>query len=260
MEIEVLDFDKKANRLAVAIKDTNAAFVNAIRRIAMEEVPVLAIEDVELRKNSTVMYDEMIALRLGLVPIKTEPGALNLPAECKCAGAGCAQCQVKFILNVTEPGYVYSEELKGKDPKIKPVLDKLPVAKMIKGQKLEIEATAVLGQGKEHAKWSPGIVYYKHYPIIKATTDIKDPALAEKFPGIFTEKGGKIAINEAALIKSNLTDSIDEITGGAVKVEDKENDFIIYIESWGQLECKEILAEALRIYSEKIEALQKALK
>ncbi len=259
MEIEILENDKKSNKLIFVLKDANTSIANALRRIAVDEVPVMAIEDVEIRKNSSVLYDEIIAHRLGLVPLKTDLESYNLPSGCKCEGAGCARCQAKLTLSYDDAGIVFSEELKPKDPKIKPVFGKIPIVKLLKGQKLEIEATAVLGTGKEHAKWSPGLVYYKHYPIIKMTGELKDPSLVEKFPKVFENKNGKISINEEEFIKSQLTDSIDEITGRAVEIEIKENDFVFFVESWGQLECKEIIEHAAGILGDKLDEFKEVL-
>lgn len=259
MEISVLDYDKKANRLAVVMRNTDVAVVNAVRRAAMDEVPVMAIEDVEFRKNSSAIYDETIAHRLGLVPLKTDIESYNLPDECKCGGAGCARCQVKLTLSAQGPCTVYAEELKSKDPKIKPVFGKTPILSLLKGQKLEIEATAMLGKGREHAKWAPGLVHYKHYPEIKEAGEIKDSSLLDRFPKVFELKGKKVAVNEQEFAKSNLTDSIDELTGGAVRIEDRQNDFVMFVESWGQLECKEILDNAVDIFTEKLESFQEEL-
>ncbi len=259
MEISVLDYDKKANKLLVAMRDTNVAIVNAIRRIAIDEVPVMAVEDVEFRKNSSAIYDETIAHRIGLVPLKTDLEGYNLPEECKCSGAGCARCQVKLTLVAQGPCTVYSEELKSKDPKIKPAFGKMPIVSLLKGQKLEIEATAILGKGREHAKWSPGLVHYKHYPEIKNAGEIKDTSLVDRFPKVFELKGKKIGINEQEFVKSNLTDSMDELTGGAVVIEDMPNDFVMFVESWGQLECKEILESAVGIFNQKLESFQEEL-
>ncbi len=259
MEIEVIDYDKKANRLFFVLKDSNVSIANALRRIAIDEVPVMAIEDVELRKNSSVLYDETVGHRLGLVPLKTDLESYNLPSECKCGGVGCARCQVKLTLEADEAGYVYSEGLKSKDPKIKPVFGKMPIVKLLKGQKLEIEATATLGLGKEHAKWSPGLVFYKHYPHLKIVREIKEQSLVELFPKIFESKSGKITINESEFLKSHLTDSIEEITEGAVKVEEDESSFVFVVESWGQLDCKEIMESAISIYEKKLAEFQKEM-
>ncbi len=59
-----------------------------------EEVPTMAIEDVEFRKNNSILYDEIIAHRLGLVPLKTDLKSYNLPEKCKCKGEGCARFQL----------------------------------------------------------------------------------------------------------------------------------------------------------------------
>ncbi len=250
---------KDENRLVFSADDVDAAFANALRRVAIQEVPVMAIEDVELRRNSSVLYDEIIAHRLGLVPLKTDLESYNLREKCKCNGVGCAQCTLKLSLKAIGPGIVPASELKSKDPKVKPVFGDTIIVKLLKGQKLELEATAILGKGKEHAKWSPGLVYYKKYPVFKTNGEIKDRTLAEKFPDIFELKGGKVTINEKNLIASHLSDSIESLTGGAVKTEDKENSYVFIVESWGQLSCQEIIEEALSQLTEKYEELKKGL-
>ena len=108
MNIELLKLDKKQKKLSFILKNASPAFANAIRRNAIEEVPVMAIEDVEFRNNSSVIYDEIVAHRLGLIPLTTDLKSYNLPDKCKCDGKGCAQCQLKLILKVRGQGVVYS--------------------------------------------------------------------------------------------------------------------------------------------------------
>ena len=260
MIIKLISKDEKNNKLVFSVDGIDAAFANAIRRSAIEEVPVMAIEDVELRRNSSALYDEMIAHRLGLIPLKTDLESYNLPSKCKCGGEGCARCSTKLSLRAVGPGYVPASELKPKDPKIKPVFGELPIVKLLKGQKLEVEATAVLGKGKDHAKWIPGLVYYKKTPVYKVTGEIKDKNLAERFPDVFEAKAGKITINEKNLVSSPLADSIEELSNGAVKAEEKEDSYTFIVESWGQLSCQEIIDEAAAQLMEKIEGLQAELK
>ncbi len=81
MEVRVLENKKDEGKLSFVIKDTTAAFVNTLRRIMVEEVPTMAVEDVEFRKNSSALYDEMIAHRLGLTPLKTDLKSYNLPEK-----------------------------------------------------------------------------------------------------------------------------------------------------------------------------------
>ena len=145
MSVELVEFNAKANKVMFLLKGANAAYANSLRRAVLESVPAMAIENVEFRKNSSVLYDEMIALRLGLVPLTTDIKGYNLPSKCKCNGEGCASCQVKLTLKVEGPATVYSSDLKSKDPKIKPVFPGMPIVKLLKGQALEVEATAMLG-------------------------------------------------------------------------------------------------------------------
>ena len=161
METKLIDFDEKKNRAIFSLSGVDTAYANTLRRIMGFEVPVMSIDDVEFRKNTSILYDEVLAHRLGLIPLSTDLKSYDMPSECKCKGAGCASCQVKFTLKAQGPGTVYASEIKSKDPAIKPLYPKMPIAKLLDGQEIEFEATATLGQGKEHSKWCPGLVFYK---------------------------------------------------------------------------------------------------
>ena len=134
MNIELISKDDKQGIAVVLVKDSSDFFVNTYRRTIIEEVPTLAIEEVEFKDNSSAIYDEVIALRLGLLPIKTDLKSYNLPKECKCKGEGCSQCQLKLTLQASTIGNVESESIKSKDPKCKPLYPKMPIAKLLKGQ------------------------------------------------------------------------------------------------------------------------------
>ncbi|MBW2996490.1 DNA-directed RNA polymerase subunit D, partial [Candidatus Woesearchaeota archaeon] len=146
MEVKLLKQDKEKGKLSFVIKDANPVFVNTIRRMIIEEVPTLAIETVDFKENSSALYDEVIAHRLGLVPIKTDLKSYELPKECSCKKKGCAKCQLKLTLKVKSAGVVYAESIKSRDAKCKPVHAKMPIVKLLKGQNLELIATAKLGQ------------------------------------------------------------------------------------------------------------------
>src|SRR3989344_9673583 len=161
MEIQVLN--NKDNKLSFLIKGINPPLTNALRRTIIAEVPVLAIDEVEFQKNTSALYDEILAHRLGLIPIKTDLKSYNTKEECKCKGKGCALCELKLTLD-KEDGTVYSGDLKSTDPKATPVYSDMPIVELIKKQKIELEATAILGQGKTHMKFSPGLCYYRGYP------------------------------------------------------------------------------------------------
>src|SRR3989338_11109727 len=161
MKIEKLTEERKKNSLSFQIKDSDEAFANTIRRLILEEVPTLAVEDVEIKENSSALYDEMLALRLALIPIKTDLKSYTLKENCKCEGAGCSQCELKITLKAGKKGTVYAEEAQSADPKCVFVYPKMPIVKLLAKQKVDLTMTAVLGKGKDHAKWAAGWAFYK---------------------------------------------------------------------------------------------------
>ena len=255
MEIKILN--NKDNKLSFIIYAINPALANTLRRLMIAEVPVLAIEEVEFAKNSSALYDEILAHRLGLIPLKTDLKSYNLKDECKCKGKGCALCELKLTLKSSGPATVYSYDLKSTDPKVKPVYPEMPIVDLTKKQKLELEATAILGKGKTHAKFSPGLIYYRGYPefIVKDKSNLKN--LAENLKNIVNLKGDNLQIND--ILKWNETyEQILEQNN--IEVKNSEEDFIFNIESWGQLSCKEIMLKALEIFNDKLDEFSNKLK
>ena len=257
MQVELLDHDKKQNRITFLLKGSNTAFANLLRKTIIDEVPTMAVEDVEFRKNNSVLYDEIIAHRLGLLPIKTDLKSYVLPADCKCNGEGCSKCQLMFSLKAKGPGYVYASELKSKDPKVVPVFDKTPIVKLVKGQVLELECVAVLGRGKEHAKWSPGLAFYKYLPDLKVKKGAKDPkAIVDSCPvEVFELKGKDVVVKD--LMRCHLCGACVDVDPDHVELNESGEDFIFTVESWGQLSPKEIVETAISIMDAKAEEIVK---
>ena len=243
MNIEILEKSKDGLNITFIVRGTNAAFVNMIRRAIVEEVPTLAIEDVEFRKNSSVLYDEIIAHRLGLVPLTTDLRGYELAGSYKELQELSAKQKVTLTLKAKGPATVYASELESSDNAVRPVYDKIPVTKLGKGQQIEIEATAILGKGKMHSKWCPAHVHY--YQEAKITVN-NDSSLLEtmrdRYPSKIFNEAGKI---DKEKIKSpELIDACDGISD-LVLVERKEDSFVFVVESFGQLPAKAIVLEAL---------------
>ena len=263
MEVRLLSQDKENNKLSFVLINITASFANILRRTIIEETPVMAIEEVEFRKNNSILYDEIIAHRLGLLPLTTDLKSYNLPEECKCKGKGCARCQLKLTLNTKGPCTVYASDIKTRDASIKPVYQKTPIVQLLKNQSLELEAIAVLGKGKDHVKWSPGHVYYKKKPLIEITLSKCDGCgkCVEQCP----TKTVEISNNKAVVSKDHLLDChlcnacVEACPKDAIKVTG-ENDYIFYLESWGQLDCKKILLEASRVLDSKLDEFAEKLK
>jgi len=145
------------SRIRLRIKGVERAYANAIRRIAISQVPTMAIDDVVILENSSVMFDELVAHRLGLIPLKTDLNRYNLPEDCDCKSAlGCPKCRVLLVLDAEATHKiraVNSSDLVSEDPETKPISDLIPIVKLAPGQKVKLEAYARLGKGTEHAKW-----------------------------------------------------------------------------------------------------------
>jgi DNA-directed RNA polymerase subunit D len=261
MEIELIEQNKKQNRVVFLLKAATPAFANMLRKTIIDEVPTMAIEDVEFRKNSSVLYDEIISHRLGLIPLATDLKSYVLPEECTCKGEGCSKCQLMFTLKAKGPGYVYASDLKSKDPKVVPMHPKMPIVKLIKGQILELEATAVLGRGNEHAKWSPALSYYKYKPVIEVKKGVQDAkAVADSCPvNVYSVKNKELVINKDNLLKCHLCCACTDIDPQHIKLNESSSEFIFAVESWGQLSPKEIVSTAVGIMQKKCDEVVKLI-
>ncbi len=262
MEVRVLNKDKKTGRVSFLIKDSNPSFVNSLRRNMVHEVPTMAIEDVEMRKNSSILYDEIVSHRLGLIPLKTDLKSYNLPTACTCEGAGCAKCTLKLTLKAKGPGVITAKEIQSMDPKVVPVYPDMPIVKLLKGQTLEFEATAILGKGKDHMKWSPAAVYYKYKPVVDITKNPDNAdEVARRCPvNVFNCKSNKLSINKDNLFDCHLCGDCAEVSNGAIKLNETETEFIFFIEPFGQLTVKEIIEEVTTVMNQKLDEFIEKIK
>ncbi len=135
-------------KVSVKLKGIPLQYANALRRICLNGVPIYAIDTVDMMINSSIMADEGIAHRLGLIPLKTELSAVE---------QGNESDKVMFTLDsgeATETRTVLSGELKSLDDVVKPISDNIPIVTLAPGQRLKLETYARLGRGTEHAKWN----------------------------------------------------------------------------------------------------------
>jgi len=260
MKIKFLD--KNKDEIRFIVDGISTPMANALRRIMMVEVPTLAIEDVYFRENTSVLFDEVIAHRLGLIPLKFDPTIINFMEECSCEGEGCPNCQVVFELNKEGPCTVYSGDMKSSAKEVKPVFDNIPIVKLEKGQKLSFEAIAILGVGKEHIKWKAAITSYKLYPSIEINAKKCDNcgACIKACPkNILKEKNGKIIIQN--IEECNLCNACAEACGDkdAIKISGNESKFIFDVETVSGLSPKEIVLKACEILDNKSKSLIKLL-
>jgi DNA-directed RNA polymerase subunit D len=249
----------KGNLLELEMKDTNDWYVNTLRRLMINEVPTMAIEVVSIHKNDSILYDEVLAHRLGLVPLTTDLSSYTLPTKEEMdTQEYLAQSSVKMTLEAKGPCIVYAKDLKSKDPKVKPVFPDTPITKLLDGQEISLEATAVLGTGKVHAKWSAGHVFYRKIP----TITIKNPAnvaCAQACPtGTLVEKNGKTTLtDEKTCILCMACVDVDRAKSVEVV---PVNDFLFKIESWGQLEPSEVVEKSIDVYNQQLKEFEQLVK
>ena len=157
LSIDILEIEDQ--RIVVKFSNSPRQYVNALRRLSISEVPTLAIDDVIILENSSVMHDEAIDHRLGLVPLRTDLDRFVMPHDCDCKSTlGCSKCRVLLVLDSEaneKTKVVTSGELLSEDELVKPVSRDIPIIILAPSQKLKFEAYARLGVGKDHAKWQP---------------------------------------------------------------------------------------------------------
>jgi DNA-directed RNA polymerase subunit D len=157
--LKVKVIEDTAEKTALQLEGLDRSYANAIRRFCLSEVPSMAIDDVVILENSSVLYDEILSHRLGMIPLKTDLERYILPEKCDCGNPlGCQKCRVLLVLDATahdKPRTVYSGDLVSEDREIAPISPSIPLVKLAQGQSVKLEAYARLGRGKEHAKWQP---------------------------------------------------------------------------------------------------------
>jgi DNA-directed RNA polymerases I and III subunit RPAC1 len=170
------------NYLEFDLVGCDTSLANALRRIVISEVSTMAIETVFVMNNTSVIQDEVLSHRLGLVPIHADPRkfdylptggeptdvntivfelharcsvnpeASNSPAETdpkkKFINSSVYSDQFKWIPQGSQ------EEIFAQDP-IRPSHSDILLAKMRPGQEIDLEVHCIKGIGREHAKWSP---------------------------------------------------------------------------------------------------------
>jgi len=136
---------KDSQKIAIKLKGIPLQYANALRRVCLNGVPVFAIDTVDIIENTSVLPDEGLAHRLGLIPLKTDLSKFN------------ESDKILLVLDSDESEEtraVLSSELSSEDDSVKPVADKIPIVQLAPGQKIKVECYARLGRGTEHAKWN----------------------------------------------------------------------------------------------------------
>lgn len=150
--------NKENQKISIKLKGVPLQYANALRRICLNGIPVFAIDTVDIIENSSVLPDEGLAHRLGLIPIKTDLSRFNEPSKCdRKSETGCSNCKVMFVLDSGDSDVtrtILSSDLTSEDESVKATSDKIPIVQLAAGQRVKVECYARLGRGTEHAKWN----------------------------------------------------------------------------------------------------------
>jgi DNA-directed RNA polymerase subunit D len=238
MRVEILE--KNDREATFILHDATPQLANALRRVMIGHIPVLAITEVDFYENSSAMFDELIAHRLSLIPLKFNPSELKLREECECEGKGCALCQVVFVLEKEGPCIVRAGDLKSTHEGVEPLYPEMPIVELLEGQKLKLEAIARLGFGKDHAKWQAAKAYYRFYPVLE-----EKPEDAKKVAEICPKKAIRVKGKSVELgIECDLCGEC-MLHDRKIKIRGDRTKFIFKVESVCGLNVEEIIFMAL---------------
>ncbi len=172
MEVKLLE--RSEREIQFSVSGINNAFANALRRAAASEVPVMAIEVVDITDNNSGLTDEIFSNRLGLIPLVFPLDTFNLRRDCTCKGRGCSNCQVELTLDKAGPCIVRASDFVCESKDVRPLHPETPIVELLEGQAVKVTALAELGYGREHAKWQASVAGYMNAPKTKSA-DKADP-------------------------------------------------------------------------------------
>lgn len=255
MKLQILE--KSDSEIKFVFEESVPQFANALRRIMMGEVPTLAIETVEFTANDSALFDEVIAHRLGLIPLTFDKNAFNLKEECGCEGKGCSLCQVTLVLDKKGPCIVYARDMKSTDKTVQAVFPDIPITELLEGQKLKLEAVAQLGLGKTHAKWKAAKASYRYYPVAKLNGKIENPEECMKAcpKGAIKINGDKVEIDLLCDICSECVKACKP--EGVLTIMGDDTKFVFTVETVSALKPDEIVLEAADILHKKAKEFEK---
>ncbi len=233
----------KGEKLEFIVEETGVGFANALRRTLVSDVPTLAVETVDFQQNTSALFDEILAHRLGMIPLTFIPGKFNFPAECPCEGAGCPNCQVTLVVDRTGPCIVVSGDMKSSNKAVEATSPKFPIMELLKGQSLKFEAIAQLGTGQQHAKHQASIATYEYYP------EIEEDIETEK-------KVNACAQHALNLVKKDITE-VPKEKCDICKQNADPTSFLFRVESVSGLEPAEIVTQAAKLLETRAEEFGK---
>ena len=239
-EVEFIERDEREARFLV--RGLTPAMANGIRRAMVADVPTFSIDTVRFVENSTVMFDEQIALRLGLVPLTTPLDEFEEGDE------------VTLALDVEGPETAYSGDIETSDAMVRPADENVPIMDLKEGQRLELEADARLDVGREHAKHQGGVaVGYRHLQRVEVVGDAGefDDAEPEIVRGVIETEDGELVPAEE--FDNDLS---EKYPGREVELHDVPGAFVFHVETDGSFDVEELVVRAVESIGDRAAELR----
>jgi len=259
MKIKMLSKDER--KLKFILEDVTPQFTNALRRVMMSEIPVLAVDTVSFYNNDSALYDEVLAHRFAMVPLWFDAKSFKLPDDCSCEGKGCSNCQIVFVVDKKGPATVLSKDMKSADAEMaKPMLDDVPITELYEDQRLKAEATAKLGLGKIHAKWQAARVWYSYLPVVEQKTKVTNGHEVEHAcpHGAIKVIDGKVEVSPDCDLSCHADKAAKP--EGAFTLKGDDTKFVFTVESISGLTAEEIVLQAVDILRAKAKEFGKGVE
>ena len=244
-EFDVEFVDQSDREARFVVRGATPAFANGLRRAMVADVPTLAIDNIRVIENSSVMFNEQIALRLGLIPLSTPVGEFD------------EDDVVTLAIDVEGPGTAYSGDLVSADDMVQPVDENIPIIELKEGQRLEVEADAMLGKGRDHAKHQGGVsVGYRHLQRVEVIEDIGEfeDEEAHVLRGIIEEDSELVPSED---FDHDLT---NRYPGKRVEVHDIPNAFVFHVETDGSMTVTELVEQAAESIADRARTLEAGIQ
>ena len=263
MQIEIVKMED--TRAKFILKNSSPAMANALRRTMLQDIPKMAIDKVDFHlgpimqddkeyESVTSLFDEIIAHRLGLIPVPTTD-QFTFQKDCSCGGVGCPGCSIMYSLNKVGPGTVLSGDLLPLGDSTLKVKDEfIPIVELTDSQAVLIYATAVMGTAKQHVKWQAAFgVGYSYMPVIEidaakaADSDVRDYAV-KTYPGLFKAEDGKLVVDDIyRASRYGKAIQQDPVLQDVVSIDWDDSNFIFKFETDGSLTAQQVLDKAVEI-------------
>ena len=257
MKVKILSKDDR--KVKFLLEDSNPQFANSLRRIMISEVPVLAIQIVDFTINDSVLYNEMIAQRLGLVPLVFKSKDFHFKDKHE-DGKTCSGCEVVFAINKKGPCMVYAKDMKSSNPDVQPLFGDIPIVELFEDQKLKLEAHAFLGFGKDHARHQGAIASYRYSATANTKGKIDNPKeCVDVCPKDALKTDGKKTSvnNDCDLCMECVKTCKPE---GSLEIVADPTKFIFAVESVSGLEPNDLVMQAADILKKKVKDFEKEAK